>query len=137
MSFPEDCQTGQQGEMYCALPPILTSESSCVSTGLPQGPLKLILTLVVIASVKPQIKTRRKKCEKIEGFAENGKNKEDCSQSRVSPDKIGRCRRYDHQERFIAGPDAARLFGRRSFSHFIRSCSIDGRIKARRSKKKY
>lgn len=33
------------------------------------------------------MKKQSKKWEKIEEFAENGKSEEDCSQSRVSPDK--------------------------------------------------
>lgn len=67
-----------------------TAAEYSVSTGLSQGLLKLILPLAVVALVKPQIKTRNsKKCEKIKGFAENGKSKNYCIQSRVFLIKSG------------------------------------------------
>lgn len=64
-------------------------EQLCMSTGLHWEQLKWIIPLPVIASVKPHIKSRRsKKCNKVGGLDENGRIKEDCSQSRVRPDKI-------------------------------------------------
>lgn len=129
--MPENCHSGQQGELYWALPPIFTSEISCVSTSFLQGVLKLVLPLAVIPSVKPQIKTRRKKCEKIEGCAEKQKKQGELQpaqrllvKSRDVDGKVSGNASLQTQMQ----PDS----GKKSVSHFIPSSSIDRRINARK-----
>lgn len=102
-----------------------------MSTSFLQGLLKLILPLAVIPSVKPQIKTRSKKCEKIEGCAEKQKKQGELQPAQCLLVKSG------NVEGKISGnaPLQTQMqpnSGKKSVSHFIPSGSIDRRINARK-----